>query len=57
MAATKLAILSLFFALILTPVRADDVSTESDDEAAATVDSSAFKIELDRLKSKIHALG
>ena len=65
MAASKLVIFSIFLALIFTHIRAD-VSIEgelsdSEDENAKVVrsdgpDSSALKIELDQLKSKIQAL-
>ena len=58
MAASKLVIFSLFFALILT---AADVSIQGEDvpplTASDAVDSSPLKIELDQLKSKIRSLG
>lgn len=62
MAATKLLLLSLFLALISTHVRADVSSAGGDNDADGVTrsdgsDSSALKIELDQLKSKIHALG
>ncbi|GAY44518.1 hypothetical protein CUMW_082630 [Citrus unshiu] len=57
MAASKLVIFSLFFALILT---AADVSIQGEDvpplTASDAVDSSPLKIELDQLKSKIRSL-
>lgn len=67
MSASKVVILSIFLALIFTHIRAD-VSIEgelsdSGDETVKVVgsdgsaDSSALKIELDQLKSKIQALG
>lgn len=62
MAASKLVLLSLFAALILSSVKAD-VAIETDGNEPADrviksdgVDTSAFKVELDQLKSKIHAL-
>lgn len=61
MAASKLAIVSLFLALILTV--AADVSIQGEDvpppplTPSDAVDSSPHKIELDQLKSKIHSLG
>ncbi|GAV63664.1 hypothetical protein CFOL_v3_07182 [Cephalotus follicularis] len=61
MAASKLVIISLFVCIVLTSVRADDDTSSIDevDEVAVGsdgVDSSPFKIELDRLISKIQAL-
>ncbi|KAL5782871.1 hypothetical protein ACOSP7_007900 [Xanthoceras sorbifolium] len=61
MAASKLVIFSLVFALIFAGVRAD-VSIDGEDMPVRGVtgsdgaDSSALKIELDQLKSKIQAL-
>ncbi|XWS72866.1 hypothetical protein CRYUN_Cryun02cG0076200 [Craigia yunnanensis] len=54
MAASKLVIFSLFLALIFTQIRAD-VSIEPVLESDAS-DSSALKMELDQLKSKIRLL-
>ncbi|XP_002527981.2 uncharacterized protein LOC8282081 [Ricinus communis] len=53
----NLAIFSFFLALIFSAVRAD-ISLESDDQLISShaVHSSAFKIQLDQLNSKIHAL-
>jgi hypothetical protein len=67
MSASKLVIFSIFLALIFTHIRAD-VSIEGElsdieDETGKVVrsggsaDSSALKIELGQLKSKIQALG
>lgn len=62
MAASKLAILSIFLALIFSQIRAD-VSVQGEEDAPLKPvrsdgpDSSALKIELDQLKSKIHTLG
>ncbi|XP_034198662.1 uncharacterized protein LOC117614085 isoform X1 [Prunus dulcis] len=61
MAASKLAILSIFLALIFSQIRAD-VSVQGEEDAPLKPvrsdgpDSSALKIELDQLKSKIHTL-
>jgi hypothetical protein len=59
MAASKLASLSTLFIFALTVTAVVSVRADYDDitGSAAAVDSSAFKIELDQLKSKIHALG
>ncbi|XVE53458.1 hypothetical protein DITRI_Ditri03aG0004900 [Diplodiscus trichospermus] len=54
MAASKLVIFSFFLALIFTKIRAD-VSIEPVLESEAS-DSSALKLELDQLKSKIRLL-
>ncbi|KAJ6745227.1 hypothetical protein OIU74_028003 [Salix koriyanagi] len=58
MAASKLASLPILFVFALTLTAVVSVRADYDDnaESAAVVDSSAFKIELDQLKSKIHAL-
>ncbi|KAJ4707662.1 Myosin heavy chain-related [Melia azedarach] len=57
MEASKLSIVSLFFALIFTAVRADaSIRGEDAPLASDALDSSALKIELDKLKSKIHSL-
>ncbi|KAG6770897.1 hypothetical protein POTOM_026598 [Populus tomentosa] len=58
MAASKLASLSILFIFSLTLTAVVSVRADYDDitGSAAAVDSSAFKIELDQLKSKIHAL-
>ncbi|KAG5244545.1 DNA repair ATPase-related family protein [Salix suchowensis] len=58
MAASKLASLPILFVFALTLTAVVSVRADYDDnaESAAAVDSSAFKIELDQLKSKIHAL-
>lgn len=64
MAISKLVILSIFLALIFTHGGAHaSVGQEYDSEPVEVVgsdggpDSSALKIELDQLKSKIHTLG
>lgn len=62
MAAKKLLILSLLFALVWTSVRADLLAGDGETEVGGAAgsdgsDSSALKIELDQLKSKIQALG
>lgn len=58
MATSKLLIFSLFFALVFSAVR-PDVSVEADAQVLESDagDSSALKIELDQLKSKVHDLG
>ncbi|XP_031276359.1 uncharacterized protein LOC116134848 [Pistacia vera] len=55
MAPSKLAIVSLFLALVFMVIGAD-VSVEGEVTGSNGVDSSALKIELDKLKSKIHSL-
>lgn len=55
MAASKLVFIPLFLALIFTGIIAD-VSIEPVPESYAS-DSSALKMELDQLKSKIRILG
>lgn len=65
MAVSKVVILlSIFLALIFTHVGAHASVGEEDDSVPVEVvgsdggpDSSALKIELDQLKSKIHTLG
>lgn len=67
MSVSKFVILTIFLSLILTHVRAeasvDGKVSDSEDEAVkvvrsdTSVDSSALKVELDNLKSKIHDLG
>ncbi|KAB2619238.1 histone deacetylase 18-like [Pyrus ussuriensis x Pyrus communis] len=62
MAASKLAILSVFLALILSQIRADASVPAEEDEPVKLPrsdgpDSSALKIELDQLRAKIHSLG
>lgn len=60
MAFSKLVIFSIFLALIFSQIRAD-VSVQEDEPLKVirsdSPDSSALKIELDQLKSKIHSLG
>ncbi|RXH78887.1 hypothetical protein DVH24_006957 [Malus domestica] len=61
MAASKLAILSIFLALIFSQIRADASILTKEDEPVKlprldTPDSSVLKIELDQLKAKIHSL-
>lgn len=57
MAPSKLAILSVFVALVFRVIRADDVPVEREVIGSNGLDSSALKIELDQLKSKIESLG
>ncbi|KAM2273824.1 hypothetical protein ACFX1S_043705 [Malus domestica] len=61
MAASKLAILSIFLALICSQIRADASVPAEEDEPVKLLrsdgpDSSALKIELDQLRAKIHSL-
>ncbi|RXH72615.1 hypothetical protein DVH24_012299 [Malus domestica] len=61
MAASKLAILSVFLALILSQIRADASVPAEEDEPVKLPrsdgpESSALKIELDQLRAKIHSL-
>ncbi|KAM0968613.1 hypothetical protein ACFX13_017241 [Malus domestica] len=61
MAASKLAILSIFLALIFSQIRADASVPAEEDEPVKLPrsdgpDSSALKIELDQLRAKIHSL-
>ncbi|TQD86810.1 hypothetical protein C1H46_027683 [Malus baccata] len=61
MAASKLAILSIFLALIFSQIRADASVPAEEDEPVKLPrsdgpDSSALKIELDQLGAKIHSL-
>ena len=66
MAASKLVIFSIFLALIFTHIRADvSIEGELSDSEGEKIevirsdgsDSSALKIELEQLKSKIQTLG
>lgn len=62
MAASKLAILSVFLAIILSQIRADASVPAEEDEPVKLPrsdgpDSSALKIELDQLRAKIHSPG
>ncbi|CAN6721340.1 unnamed protein product [Malus baccata var. baccata] len=61
MAASKLAILSIFLAVICSQIRADASVPAEEDEPVKLLrsdgpDSSALKIELDQLRAKIHSL-
>ncbi|XP_009367949.1 uncharacterized protein LOC103957503 [Pyrus x bretschneideri] len=61
MAASKLAILSIFLALIFSQIRADASVPAEEDEPVKRPrsdgpDSAALKIELDQLRARIHSL-
>lgn len=56
MAPSKFTMLLLLLSLVFTVIRAD-VSVEGEVTVSDGLDSSAVKIELDQLKSKIHFLG